>query len=174
MKTIFLAITLLALPSQLIFAQDEFTVTPFDTDGSSNDEIMEAVYASCTETFFQTGSTINFVLDGCDAPVLLSMDLLRSSANPFDGSDVGREEILIDPATSSATFNEEGMFVVFCDDFFKTVGGCFTVISDLAILGTPTQQIPTLGEWRLMLLSVLLLIIDANILRASQRDLRYS
>jgi hypothetical protein len=164
----------LALPSQLIFAQGEFTVTPFDTDGSSNDEIMEAVYASCTETFFQTGSTINFVLDGCDAPVLLSMDLLRSSANPFDGSDVGREEILIDPATSSATFNEEGMFVVFCDDFFKTVGGCFTVTSDLAILGTPTQQIPTLGEWGLMLLSVLLLIIGANILRASQRDLSYS
>ena len=174
MKTIFLAITLLALPSQLIFAQGEFTVTPFDTDGSSNDEIMEAVYASCTETFFQTGSTINFVLDGCDAPVLLSMDLLRSSANPFDGSDVGREEILIDPATSSATFNEEGMFVVFCDDSFKTVGGCFTVTSDLVLLGTPTQQIPTLGEWGLILLSVLLLIIGANILRASQRYSRYS
>ena len=108
-NSIFLFIALCGLHLQTISAQGEFVVTPFETDATSQQDIMDAVYASCTETFFETGSTVNFVLDGCDAPVLVSMDLLRSSGDPFDPTSVGREEILIDPTTSSAQFDEDGI-----------------------------------------------------------------
>lgn len=171
MKTIFLAITLCVLHVQTISAQNEFTVVPFETDATTDQEIMDAVYASCSETFFETGSTINFILNGCEAPILVSMDLLRSSADPFDPSTVGRDEILIDPVTSSAQFTEEGMYVVFCDDSFKTVGGCFTITSDLALLGVETAAVPTLGEWGFILLSILLLILGVNVMRVSEFDM---
>ena len=172
-NSILLIIALCALHLQPINGQGEFTVIPFETDATSNQEIMDAVYASCTEMFFETGSTINFILDGCDAPLLVSMDLLRSSSDPFDPSEVGRDEILIDPATSSAEFNEEGMFVVFCDDSFKTVGGCFTITSDLALLGIETATVPTLGEWGFILLSILLLIIGINVMRVSEFNMNH-
>jgi len=167
-NSIFLFIALCAVHLQTISAQGEFTVTPFETDATSQQDIMDAVYASCTETFFEIGSTVNFILDGCDAPVLVSMDLLRSSADPFDPASIGREEILIDPSTSSARFDEEGMFVVFCDSSFKTVGGCFTITSELALLGIETESVPTLGEWSLILLSLLLLILGVRAVRVSQ------
>ena len=172
-NSIFLFIALCGLHLQTISAQGEFVVTPFETDATSQQDIMDAVYASCTETFFETGSTVNFVLDGCDAPVLVSMDLLRSSGDLFDPTGIGRDEILIDPTTSSAQFDEDGMFVVFCDDSFKTVGGCFTITSDLALLGVAAEPVPTLGAWGMIHLSILLVILGLNYLRARQQDTEY-
>jgi len=172
-NSIFLFIALCAVHLQTISAQGEFTVTPFETDATSQQDIMDAVYASCTETFFEIGSTVNFILDGCDAPVLVSMDLLRSSGDPLDPTNIGREEILIDPATSSAQFDDEGMFVVFCDDSFKTVGGCFTITSDLALLGVGAEPIPSLGAWGGINLSFLLVILGLNFIRVGQTDRKY-
>jgi len=84
-----------------------------------------------------------------------------------------REEILIDPATSSAQFDDEGMFVVFCDDSFKTVGGCFTITSDLALLGVGAEPIPSLGAWGGINLSFLLVILGLNFIRVGQTDRKY-
>ncbi len=104
----------------------------------------------CTEIV--AGTTLNFERGtGCDLDILITtnalppVELLQTSA-----------------ATTSYTFNAEGSFVVFCG---ATSGGAIATQAICVNVAPASASIPTLGEWGLIFLVLLFLIVGVIVAR---------
>lgn len=148
--------------SGTLHAQVEVELSPITFTTEDSEERMNQIYAACDGNLISLDSTVQFVLDGCEAPVLVSMDAMRSSSNPFDPNEVGKDEIFVKGPPYLVDFEEEGMYVIFCDATFKSVATCITMVENLEELSPvspPSESIPTLGEWGLIMLSLSLCIV---------------
>ncbi len=149
-----------------VSAEVEVTLNPIEFTSADPIEKMNQVYAMCDEKVIHIDSTVQFILDGCSAPILVSMDAMRSSADPFNPNVAGMDEIQL-KAPYSAQFAEEGMYVIFCDPSFKSIATCLTISSTVAPL-PPIQTVPTLSEWGLIILFLVLANISCIFLIQSR------
>ena len=132
-------------------ANVEIELNEYIFQTSTESERLDEIYALCDDTRVNLDSTITFLPTGCTAPVLISMDAMRSSADPFDPSMVGADEIALLTPPYDIKFDSAGMYVIFCDPSFKTFATCITVFE-------PSEPIPTVGEWGVIILGLLIVI----------------
>ncbi len=158
---VLLLCTLLLCPI-LGYADVEIKLSPYQFKSQSTADKMEEIYAICDGTQVHPDSTITFIPAGCGAPILISMDAMRSTADPFDPTSPGMGEQVLLEAPYRVQLPTEGMYVIFCDDSFKTIATCLTVTSDLGLGGiddVDMRAVPTLSEWSLIMLWLVLAIV---------------
>lgn len=139
-------------PANKLIAQKQVTLSPMTfAPGSTPEQRMNQIYAACDANLVEIDSLVEFILSGCTAPILVSMDAMRSSADPFDPNTIGADEKEVLGPPYQVKFEQEGMYIVFCDPSFKSVATCIKVVR--------SQTIPTMGEWGLIILGLCLCIL---------------
>jgi hypothetical protein len=162
-------ISLLLLSYFNIWGAVDIRLTPIEFTSTNLEERMDQLYDICDNNIVHIDSTVHFTLNGCTAPILISMDAMRSGGDPFDPGSKAKDEIIVMGPPYLTQFEKEGMYVIFCDHNFKSIATCLTITEQ--IVGLPSggaRTVPTLGEWGIILLFQSLIIIGLVFMRSEK------